>query len=300
MSETSIKSWLPLWVILSVTWGFSFVFIKVAGEFLVPFQQSFARLALGAIALSLLVIVSRRKFITEFAHVKHLAFLGLVGQAIPFTLFAWAGNLITSIAAGLMNSMMALWTALFAVVFLPEEKLNSTRLVGLLTGFVGVLILLGVWDGNFRGTWAAYVGLMFATICYAVSALYLRKKVSPLKLDPIAATATQLLVALIPLGLLVGLSTKMPTEFPTSGLVSIFMLGVFGTGVALALNFELIARAGAITSSTVTYSIPIVATIAGVVLLREKLHWYEPIGAATALLGIAIIQGLIKFQRIDR
>jgi drug/metabolite transporter (DMT)-like permease len=78
------------------------------------------------------------------------------------------------------------------------------------------------------------------------------------------------------------------------------MLGIFGTGIALAIYFELTARAGAVAASTVTYSMPIVATFAGFVFLKEKLHWYEPIGASLVLLGIALTQGLIAAGRKNR
>lgn len=294
VSETQVKSWLPMWLALSLTWGFSFLFIKVAGEFLSPYQLSFGRLSLGGISLAIFVVATGRKFVTDFYAVKRLAFLGFVGQTIPFTLFAWAELHISSIAAGLVNSMTALWTALFAIIFLPEEKLNRSRLIGLTIGFFGVLILLGVWDANFQGSWTGYLACALATVCYAISGLFTRRQVSPLKLDPIAAITTQLFFATIPVALIAFFTTSAPTQWPVSGVFSMAVLGVFGTGIALALNFELIQRAGAVATSTVTYSMPIVATVAGVIFLREKLHWYEPIGAVVALLGIAMVQNLLK------
>ncbi len=297
VSEAPVKSWLPLWLALSVTWGFSFLFIKVAGTFLAPVQQTFARLLLGGLALALVVLFSKRKFVTNKHAAKHLAFLGIVGQAIPFTLFAWAEHYISSIAAGLINSMMALWTALFAIILLPEEKLNQSKFIGLLIGFAGALVLLGFWDENFSGSWLAYLACALATICYAISALWTRKNLSPLKLDPISATTTQIFFGLLPVAVIALVTTSKPTTWPIDGLISIVLLGVFGTGIALALYFELIARAGAVATSTVTYSMPIVATLAGFLFLKEKLHWYEPIGAGLALLGIALTQGLISINR---
>jgi drug/metabolite transporter (DMT)-like permease len=294
VSETQVKRWFPIWLALSITWGFSFVFIKVASEFLDPFQQSFIRISLGLIALALVVTFSHRKFVTDFNAAKHLAFLGIIGQAIPFTLFAWGSHYLSSIASGLVNSMMALYTAMLAILLLPEEKLNRSRLVGLFLGFIGVLILLGIWDENFRGTWFAYLALSMATFCYAISSIYTRKNLSPLKLDPVSAVTTQLFFGLIPVAIIAIFTTSPPTSYPVNGLISIVILGVMGTGFALALNFELIARTGAVVASTVTYSMPIVATFAGVLLLKEKLHWYEPIGAALALLGISLVQGLLK------
>lgn len=283
-----------MWFALSLTWGFSFLFIKVAGEFLTPFQQTFGRLSLGAVSLATIVLVTKRKFVTHFAAVKHLAFLGTIGQAIPFTLFAWAEHYVSSIAAGLVNSMMALWTALLAILFLPEEKVNRSRATGLVIGFLGIMILLGFWDANFRGSWLAYLACALAAVCYAITSLWMKRFVSPMKLDPISATTTQLFFGTLPILVLALTTSSAPTDWPLNGVLSLLMLGVFGTGIALALNFELVNRAGAVATSTVTYSMPIVATAAGALILKEQLHWYEPIGAVIALLGIAMVQGLLK------
>jgi drug/metabolite transporter (DMT)-like permease len=185
--ESSVKSWLPLWFMISLTWGFSFLFIKVAGSFLDPLQQTTGRLGFGAITLAILVFLTKRKFYSDPSILKHLTFLGVVGQVIPFTMFAWAEHYITSIAASLVNSMLALWTALLAIIFLPDEKLNRNKTTGILVGFVGIMILLGVWDGNFRGNWLAYFVCILATICYAITSTYMRKFVTPLKLDAISA-----------------------------------------------------------------------------------------------------------------
>ncbi|NBO35377.1 MAG: EamA family transporter [Actinobacteria bacterium] len=84
------------------------------------------------------------------------------------------------------------------------------------------------------------------------------------------------------------------TSWPITGILAITALGVLGTGVALVIGFVIVKRAGAIAMSTVTYSIPVVSTLAGVILLNEKLHWYEPVGALIVLVGIAIVQELIK------
>ena len=293
VSETSVKSWLPLWFMISLTWGFSFLFIKVAGSFLDPFQQTTGRLGFGAITLAILVAITRRKFYSDLTVLKHLTFLAIVGQVIPFTLFAWAEHHITSIAASLVNSMLALWTALLAIIFLPDEKLNRNKSIGILVGFVGIMILLGVWDANFRGNWLAYFVCILATICYAITSTYMRKFVTPLKLDAISAVAAQLGIGALILGLVSLFISSKPTSYPVDGIISILLLGAVGTGIAFAINFELISRAGSVIGATSAYAMPIVSTTAGVIFINEKLHWYEPIGALVALTGIAMVQGLI-------
>ncbi len=279
---------------LSVTWGFSFLFIKVAGGFLDPYQTTFARLALGALTLYLVLIFQRGRPVLHWGALKHLALIGTLSQAIPFTLFAWAEHHISSVAAGLMNSTMSLWTAALAILILPEERLSRFRLSGLLIGFVGVAVLLGVWDTDFRADWKAYLACGLSTIGYAVSVLWTRRFITPLQLDPFGAVSTQLSIGAVECLIVSLFVSSRPTHWPMTGVVSIVLLGAIGTGVALVLNFLLIKRAGAMATSTVTYSIPIVSTIAGVVILHETLHWYEPIGAVIVLFGISIVQQIIK------
>ena len=293
-SPAPTKSWLALWLVLSTIWGFSFFFIKVASSFLDPYEQTFARMGFGALALIIVVIATRRKFIVSGPAVKHLALITVTAQVIPFAIFAWAIHHISSIAAGLLNSTMPLWTAILAVLMLPEEKLSSFRVGGLIIGFLGLLVLLGVWDVNFQANWLAYTACALCTIGYAFSAIWTRKKITPMALDPISAVATQLTIGAAICAVFAIASPHEITSWPITGILAITALGVLGTGIALVIGFVIVKRAGAIAMSTVTYSIPVVSTLAGVILLKEKLHWYEPVGALIVLLGIAIVQELIK------
>ena len=287
------KPWLGAWLGLTALWGFSFLFIKVCTRFLDPLQTTFGRLALGALVLLSYLVLTGRRPVTQWKATKHLALCALLAQSIPFTLFAWSEHYISSVAAGLVNSTMSLWTGLLAIAILPEEKLNRFRTFGLVLGTIGVMVLLGVWDTTFRGTWLAYLACGLATIGYAIAVLWTKRFVTPLGLDPIGAVATQLVIAATISGVVSLLFSQRPTYWPIEGLFSLFMLGAAGTGLALVLNFVIIHRAGAMASSTVTYSIPIVSTIAGVVILGEAVHWYEPVGAIFILVGIAIVQRLI-------
>ena len=293
-SPEAPKKWLLLWLLLTTIWGFSFFFIKVASSFLDPYEQTFARMGFGALALISMVVVTRRKFIVRGPAVKHLALISVFAQVIPFTIFAWAIHYISSIAAGLLNSTMPLWTAILAALILPSEKLTQFRVGGLLLGFLGLLVLLGVWDVNFQANWLAYTACALCTIGYAFSAIWTRKIITPMNLDPISAVATQLTIGTAICAIFAIASPHEITSWPITGILAITALGVLGTGVALVIGFVIVKRAGAVAMSTVTYSIPVVSTLAGVILLKEKLHWYEPVGAVVVLLGIAIVQELIK------
>lgn len=283
---------MPLWVALTTIWGFSFFFIKIASEFLSPAQQTFGRMLFGAIAVVSVVAFSHRTFIVRGPAIKHLLLIAICAQVMPFTVFAVAVHHITSIAEGLLNSTMTLWTALFALVMLPEEKLSRTRTYGLVIGFIGSMILMGVWDANFHSAWWAYIACALCTMGYSFSALWTRKYLSPMGLDPISAVATQLTLGATICGVIALLMPSKIESWPINGVLSILALGFLGTGAALVINFKLLQTAGAIATSTVTYGIPVVSTLAGALLLGENLHWYEPVGAAIVLVGIAIVQQL--------
>jgi drug/metabolite transporter (DMT)-like permease len=293
-SPAPTKSWLALWLVLTTIWGFSFFFIKVASSFLDPYEQTFARMGFGALALIIIVLVTRRKFIVRGPAVKHLALITVMAQVLPFATVAWAIHHISSIAAGLLNSTMPLWTAVLAILMLPEEKLTTFRVGGLILGFLGLLVLLGVWDVNFQANWLAYTACAFCTIGYAFSAIWTRKYLTPMGLDSISAVATQLTIGAAICAVFAIASPHEITSWPITGILAIVALGVLGTGAALVIGFVIVKRAGAIAMSTVTYSIPVVSTLAGVLLLNEKMNWYEPIGALIVLIGIAIVQELIK------
>lgn len=299
-SPAPTKSWFGLWVLLTTIWGFSFFFIKVAGSFLAPTQQTFGRMFFGAIVLIGVVAFSGRSFIVRGPAIKHLALIAISAQVIPFTIFAFAVHHITSIAAGLLNSTMTLWTAIFALVMLPEEKLSKFRATGLLLGFLGLMILMGVWEADFKTEWGAYVACAMCTMGYSFAAIWTRKHLSPMGLDPISAVATQLTIGAVLLGVVTALTPSPITSWPITGVLAVMALGLFGTGAALVINYVLLARAGAIATSTVTYAMPVVSTLAGALLLSEQLHWYEPIGAVIVLLGIAIVQQFIKPRSVTK
>lgn len=289
----SSKSWLPLWIALTTIWGFSFFFIKIASEFLNPAQQTFGRMFFGAIVLIAVVGLSDRKYILRGPAIKHLFLIAMCAQVMPFTVFAIAVHHITSIAEGLLNTTMTLWTALLAVFMLPEEKLSRTRFYGLIIGFIGTLILMGVWNADFQSEWWAYIACGLCTLGYSFSALWMRKFVAPMNLEPISAVATQLTLGAIVCAIFAAFSRHKIETWPLNGVLSILALGMLGTGAALVINFLLLQRAGAIATSTVTYGIPVVSTLAGALLLGEKLHWYEPFGAVIVFVGIAIVQQLL-------
>lgn len=224
----------------------------------------------------------------------HLWIIGLLLNVFPGVLFAFAQERVSSILAGIMNALTPLMSIVMILLIFRGEKLTGNRILGILLGFIGVLVLLLV--GNSVGTfsWSAFVALILAVICYGASYPYSSKFITPRQLAPEALATTQVTLSaltLLPFFFYHGLNSYQPS---ITAIGSILALGILGTGFAYIWNFKNVALAGASLASTVTYITPLVAVILGVALLGEPLTWNEPVGGLIVLIGSAIAQGRIK------
>jgi drug/metabolite transporter (DMT)-like permease len=291
------KSWIPTYIAVGIVWGCSFIFIKLGLEFLTPFGVAFGRCALGA--ATLLIVAKVRGFeLPKDRRIRfHLWVVALLLNVIPGILFALAETEVTSILAGIINAVTPLMTLIAILLVNREEKPKAFQIIGLLTGFLGVLTVLGAWQGLGENPLWAILVLLGAVACYGFSFPYTRRFVMPYKLQPESIVATQLNLAaitLLPLYLFDGIAKD---EYRPGPLLAMLALGVFGSGFAYLWNFRVMEIAGSAIASSVTYLTPLVAVIVGVIFLNEKVTWYEPVGALIVLLGAAIAQERIKINR---
>jgi drug/metabolite transporter (DMT)-like permease len=199
------------------------------------------------------------------------------------------------VLAGIWNAATPLVALPLAVVVFRTERMTARRAVGLGVGFAGVLVVLGVWHGAGGSQLTGQLMCFGAAMCYAVAIPYQKKFIAGRAGGGVSMAAAQLLIALAMLAVAAPLLAGPPpdpTDLSTDVLLCVLALGAFGTGVAFVLNFQVIRVAGASTSTSVTYLMPIVATLVGVLILHERLHWNQPVGAAIVLIGVAVSQGL--------
>jgi len=293
-SATHNKSWVPLYVALGVVWGCSFIFIKLGLEFLTPFGVAFGRCALGAITLLIALKIMGLRLPKERSTWRHLWVVSLLLNVIPGILFAVAETEVTSILAGIINAVTPLMTLLAIMIVFREEKIPSHQVIGLILGFIGVLIVLGAWNGLGTNPWWAIGALLLAVACYGISFPYSRKNILPLKLKPEVMAATQLVAAtvtLLPFYLFDGIAKDNYRVGPVLGMMA---LGIFGSGFAYIWNFKIMAAAGSAIASSVTFVTPVVAVIVGIIFLGESITWNEPVGGLVVLISAAIAQGRFK------
>lgn len=276
--------------VLSLIWGFSFLLIKVGTDGYAPFQVTLGRLAFGTAVLAAAMAVKRERFPRGTRTWGHLAVAAFLLNSLPFSLFAYAEQTIPSTLAAICNATSPLWGMALSLVALSEDRPTRLKVAGLGIGFLGVLTVLGVWQG-FHGLDVTGTAMALgASLSYPIGWIYVRRTLAGSGQSHLAMTGAQLLAATVELTVVTPLFAGMPARFPMLPLVAIAALGAFGTGLALLLQYGLVAEVGPTTAQMVTYFIPVIATGAGVALLGESLSWSTPVGAVVVLAGAALTQ----------
>lgn len=276
--------------VLSLIWGFSFLLIKVGTEGYAPFQVTLGRLVFGTLVLTAAMTVRRERLPRGVRTWGHLTVAGFLLNALPFSLFAYAELTIPSTLAGICNATSPLWGMVLSLVALSEDRPTRVRVAGLGLGFLGVLTVLGAWQGfsglDGRGTAMA----LLASLSYPIGWIYVRRTLAGVGYSHISLTGTQLLLATVQLAAATWLFSGIPTRVEVLPLLAIAALGALGTGLALLVQYGLVAEVGPTTAQMVTYFIPVIATGAGVAVLGESLSWSTPVGAVIVLAGAALSQ----------
>lgn len=261
------RSWTWL-LILGAIWGASYMFIEIGLRDMGPAVIAWARVALGA-AVLLPVAAMKGAFAGVRSRMGWIIVIGIVQVAAPFVLIGQGQEEITSSLAGILVASAPLFTALLAVRLDQEERARGLRLVGVVVGFIGVAVLLGL---DLGGDGAALLGgmlVVLASLGYAIGGLIVKNRLTGIA--PLGMSATVLAVStvvLLPLALLTA-----PDSAPGIGPVAaILALGVIGTGAAFVILYWLISTAGPARAWIVTYIAPAFAVVYGATLLDEGIE----------------------------
>jgi drug/metabolite transporter (DMT)-like permease len=289
-----------MYSIAGLIWGASFLFIELSLTFLTPVGVALGRTAFGALAMVVVILIFRSKLPKTFNAWKHLTIAGIMMSSIPFVLFSYAQTLVTSALAAIINAVTPIATVIVILIAFRTEKLKPHVVIGIVIGLLGVLVVLGAWQGLGENNPLAIVAMLIAVFLYGIGTPYVRKYVTPLNLATEVSVFGQVGTAsltLLPIYLLSGpLITSVPD---VQSVAAIVILGTLGSGVAYLLYYKTLEIVGSAVASSVTYLTPIIAVLLGVWLLGEELHWYEPVGGLIVILGAAISQGsvLTLFRR---
>jgi drug/metabolite transporter (DMT)-like permease len=275
-------------VLLAFIWGWSFLFIKVAGAGLTPFALAWSRIALGALVLYAVLRSQGGRVPTDRRSLRHFAVTALVGNILPFAMLAYAEEHITSALTAVLNASTPLFTALFAAVAL-SERLRAIQFAGLGVGVAGVAVAAGLGADDLAGSsLLATLAAALAGAGYGMAFVYMRRHL--VGIPPLVAASGQLAMgAALFWPVALGTSLVEGIELTPTRVASVVMLGLFGTGIAYVLNYRIIAELGATAASLVTYLIPVVAVVVGIVVLDEPFEWRLVVGGGLTIAGIAAV-----------
>lgn len=283
------KRWLAPYLLLSLTWGLSFMFIEIALPVFSPFGIAFLRNLLGALVLWIYLFVKKIPIPRDRSVFGWIFLIGLCSNIIPVVIVPFAQTQVTSSLTGIVNSMSPIFAVIFTLLLFKHESVKPMQIVGILMAFFGVAVVFGIWDVE-SAPWWAYLFLLIAVTSFGLVAPIIAKYISPKNYPPVALATIQVTIAatvLLPTFIIYGFNSY---DFSIAPIAAILVIGIFSTGFAFAWNYRIVSLVGSSVAATVNFISPIVSVIAGVLVLHEPLTWNEPVGGIIVIIGNAITQ----------
>ncbi len=293
----STRDWLKF-ILLGLIWGSSFLWIKIGLREVDPMTLVTYRAASAAAGLAIFLLL-KKKLHLKWSHVLPFLFLGVVNAAAPFALITWAELSITSGMASILNSTSPLWIILLGPLFLADERVTWARVVGLLLGFAGVVVLMLRSLSGAVSPLPGVAAMLIATLCYAFGAIFIRKNKAE------ASTEMRVFGQFFMAALVIFPAAAVfeaPFAIPALPLTwtALLWLGLLGSALASILYFDLIKSAGPTRALLVTYIFPLVGVILGAIFLQEKISINLVIGGLMILAGIWIVNQGLPFGRAKK
>ncbi|WP_374009363.1 DMT family transporter [Leifsonia sp. LS-T14] len=280
---------------MGLVWGASFLFMKVALTGVTFGQVAWARLVFGAVTLGLIALAMRVKLPREPIVWLHFSVVAVTYCVIPFLLFAWAEQYVSSSLASIYNAVTPITTAILVTAAFRVEKLNRDQVLGVLVGILGVVIVVGPWAVDaLAGSLWGQLACLGAVTCYGFSFGYIRRFISPREVSATVSAFLNIGIAAVIMLLLTPIVAWHPITFSWPVLLSLLALGALGTGVVYIWNMNVLRAWGPTITSGVTYVTPVVGVALGILVLGEHLTWNEPVGAAIVICGILLTQQRVR------
>lgn len=263
------------------------MWIKIAVQEIGPITLVALRVLFGLLFGIVVIYVQRIRWPQTLKEWTPLLVLGITNIAIPFFLISWGEQSIDSAVASILNATVPLFTILIAHFLLQDDKMTAPKVLGLLMGFAGVVILMSKDIGASLGSLLGQFAIVLASAFYAGGGVYARKTTQDL--PGIMRSAGPLLPATVVMWLAMFL-VESPVKFPQLGItwIALLFLGVLGSGFAFVLSYYLLHEIGPTRTSMVTYLFPLGGVILGVVFLNEDLSWQLVIGAVLIVLSLVV------------
>jgi drug/metabolite transporter (DMT)-like permease len=288
-----------LLVVLGLMWGTSYAFIKLGVQNGLPtFTLITTRLLIGFLLLAAVVAVAREPLPRNPRTYANLLVMAIVNIVIPFTLITSAEQSVPSSIAAIINGAVPLVVILLAALVFPDEPITLNRLLGLLVGYAGVIVIVSPGLATSTGGQiSGELALVGSTISYGIGAVFARAKMRGLR--PMIPALFQVAFALVLVAILAFVNEKpLDVAWNQNALVAVLWLGVFGSGFAYLLNFRLLGRIGATRTAILAYFLPIVGIVSGALMFGETVEPVVAIGTGLVIVGIALVNSRMGERRI--
>lgn len=297
MSERGSRvDWL-IFLGLGFIWGSSYLFIKLAVDDFGTFTLVALRLVVGAALLWVCIRIAGQRLPRERRLYGHLLVMAIINITIPFLLITWAEQSVDSSLAAILTSPVPLFAIVLSAFFLHDEPLRLNGLVGLVVGFVGVVIVTSRGLTAEGSDLAGEIALLGASFSYAAGAVYSRRNVRGV--PPMIPAVFQVTFAAIITGTVAILLEQPWTASPDGeAIFSIVWLGLLGSGVAYLAVFRLFAHWGATRTTLVAYLLPVVGIVLGYLVLAEPVDGRLIVGTALVIAGIGLVNSRFGRRRL--
>lgn len=282
------KHWVAF-ILLGAIWSASFLWIKIAIQEVGPFTLVGFRVGFGALTVILVSLFTHTHWPRDRATWVTYSILGLTSVAIPFVLISWGEETIDSAVASILNASMPLFTIVLAHYILRDDRMTVQKLLGLLVGFGGVVVLLSKdLQPGAHNSLLGQAAVILASLFYAGSAVYARLKTG--HVPGLVRGGAPLVTASIATWLVIPV-VESPVHVPSQliGWVALLWLGVLGSGLALVLWYYLLHEIGPTRTTLVSYIFPLGGVILGVIFLGEKLTSQLFIGALLIVASVVVV-----------
>lgn len=287
---------LHLLLLLAFLWGPTFLFNKIGVQEIPILTMTWSRVFFATFILYAVLCYQGERLPSWGPIWKHLIIMGLITAAIPFTFFVWGAAYVNVSLAAILMGMTPFCTGLIAHFFLPNEKMTSAKILGLVCGIAGLLCLFtpsltGKINVSFFGVFLLSIAVMSNALGY----VYVRKHLQGV-LNPLQATTAQLLCATVCLTPLC-FAVDHPLSLPIPSFAAIFAAlanAVGGTALAFLVYYRLIRRTNATYAATVNYLLPVIGVILGVIFMNDQLGWNFLSGALFVIIGMLVANGAFQ------
>lgn len=281
------KHWF-VFILLGAIWSSSFMWIKIAVQEVGPITLVAFRVLFGLLFGIVVIFIQRVQLLRSFKEWFPLLLLGITNVAIPFFLISWGEQSIDSAVAAILDATVPLFTILIAHYLLYDDKMTIPKVLGLLIGFAGVVVLISKDIGASFGPVLGQLAVVLASVFYAGSAVFARKttEATPGILRS-AGPLVSATVVMWPAMFLIESPVMIPQLRITW--VALLFLGILGSGFAFVLAYYLIHEIGPTRTSMVTYLFPVGGVILGVIFLNEHLSWQLVVGTLLIIASLAVV-----------